>query len=253
MDSPTIDNVGGKSTYLWTTYNVPQRKRPSMIRLGDPYLAFSLRSGKVPFLQLLSTLNKVPVPPMPPELARLNRMGDKGKAGKKLMRAMDSMVIPGSDGMLREEIPSEGPWSYWERALVLRSWLEDMGWRAQLVWRTFLPIGAQEPAMMENLRSPVLRVAPPGSDYWFYVPGQTVEPGNVPPSLIGKTLYGGSPEEGLLTYSLDRGKVEDHRLTIAWNLAFGSSRGPGWDVTAVGQKRLVGAFSRYGSDVLERA
>ncbi|MDD4836248.1 MAG: hypothetical protein PHU72_03990 [Dethiosulfovibrio sp.] len=219
MDSPTIDNAGGKSIYLWTTYNVPQRKRPSMIRLGDPYLAFSLRSGKVPFLQLLSTLNKVPVPPMPPELARLNRMGDKGKAGKRLMRAMDSMVIPGSDGMLREDIPSEGPWSYWERALILRSWLEDMGWRAQLVWRTFLPIGAQEPAMMENLRSPVLRVAPPGSDYWFYVPGQTVEPGNVPPSLIGKTLYGGSPEEGLLTYSLDRGKVEDHRLTIAWNLA----------------------------------
>ncbi len=219
MDSPSIENSGGKSTYIWTTYNVPQRKRSSLVRLGDPYLAFSLRSGKVPFLQLLSTLNRISIPSMPPDLARLNRMGDKGKAGKKLMRAMDSMVIPGSDGMLREDIPPEGPWSYWERALILRSWLEGMGWRAQLVWRTFLPIGAQEPAMMENLRSPVLRVAPPGSEYWFYVPGQTVEPGNVPPSLIGKTLYGGSPEEGLLTYSLDRGKVEDHRLTIAWDLA----------------------------------
>lgn len=189
-----------------------------MVRLGEPYLAFSLRSGKVPFLQLLSSLNKLRVPPMPPALDRLNKIGDKVKAGKKLMRAMDSMILPDSGGMVREEIPSEGPWTYWERALLLRSWLEGMGWRTQVVWRTFLPIGSQEPAMIENLMSPVLRVAPPGSEYWLYVPGQTVEPGEVPPSLIGKTLYGGSPEEGFLTYSLDRGKAEDHRLTLAWIL-----------------------------------
>lgn len=223
MESPKIDKSGGKSTYTWTTYNVSEVKRASMVRKGEPYLAFGLRSGKAPFLGLLSLFNKIDVPPMPQGLQKLGRMGDKGKAGKRLMRALDSMVIPGSQRAIRESIPPQGPWTYWERALILRSWLEDLGWRAQVVWRTSLPIGDGDPFMVENLRVPVLRVAPPGSDYWFYVPGQTVEPGKVPPSLIGKTLYGGSPEEGLLTYSLDRGKVEDHRLTFAWNLELQSS------------------------------
>ena len=218
MDSPSIDRSGGRNTYLWTVYNVPQKKRPSMVRMGEPYLAFSLRSGKAPFLGLLSLLNKVEVPPIPHELEGLAKMGDKGKAGRRLLRAMDSMAMPESSGAVREEIPPQGPWTQWERALMLRSWLERIGWRAQVLWRTFLPVGPDDPAMVENLIAPVLRVAPPGSDYWFYVPGQTVEPGKVPPSLIGKTLYGGSSEEGLLTYGLDRGKVEDHRLTLSWNL-----------------------------------
>ncbi len=218
MDQPKIDKAGGKSTYSWTVYNIPGIKRKSMFLMGEPYLAFALRSGRIPFVQLLSQLDKSSLPPMPDEFDRIRRMGDKTKAGKQLMKAMDGRALPNSSGILRDEVPSKGPWTELERTMVLNSWLRDMGWRSRVVWLTYLPIGSSEPAFTDNLLVPVLRVAPPGSDYWFFVPDQTVEPGETPPMLVGKTLYGGSSEEGLLSFSLEKGKAEDHRLTLAWNL-----------------------------------
>lgn len=218
MGRPKIDRAGGESVYSWTVYNVPGAKRQPLIQGEEPYLAFSLRSGKVPFVQILSRLEKSPIPPMPDEFARLTQMGDKTKAGKKLMKALDGRAIWNSPGVLRDPIPSSGPWTETERALVLNGWLKDLGWSSRVVWITFLPIGASEPAFADNLLLPVLMAAPPGSKPWFFLPGQTVEPGETPPALVGKTLYGGSVEEGLLSFSMNKGKAEDHRLTLSWDL-----------------------------------
>ncbi|MCF4150737.1 hypothetical protein L2W58_02890 [Dethiosulfovibrio sp. F2B] len=222
LDPPKKTDRAGATKYLWTVYNLSAHKRVSLVEMGEPYLAFGLRSGKVPFLQYMGALEALDLSPLPSQLEGLKRIGDKVKAGKRLLRSVEGMTIPHSAGFIREEIPPEGPWTQWERTLLLGRWLEDFGWRSELVWLTFLPIGSNEPATLDNFASPALRLAPPGSNPWFYLPGQTVEPGEIPAALTGKTLYGGSPEAGLSVYSVDKGKTGDHRLTMEWLVSLGS-------------------------------
>ncbi|PIE54844.1 MAG: hypothetical protein CSA35_04315 [Dethiosulfovibrio peptidovorans] len=219
LDPPKSINKAGMTIRRWSIYNLPARERPSLLRRGDPYLAFGLRSGKDSFLYLLSELKSMLVPSVPSRFKPLFEKANRVTAGVALMRAMDGQVIPESRGCLREPIPEEGPWTEWERPFLLQSWLKKLGWKAQVFWTTFLPLAPNVPVSIESLLVPVLRVAPPGSDGWMYVPGQTVEPGESPPSLTGKTLYGVSAGNELLTCSVEQGKMAEHRLTLDWDLS----------------------------------
>ena len=221
MDMPKTEKKAGKVIKTWSIYNVPGKKRESLLSRDEPYLAFSLREGKVAFLQFLGELEQRLWPEKPQRFNRLDRIGDKARAGKMLLHSMNSsdMVIPSSRGVIRDKIPSEGPWTEWERVFLLKKWLIDLGWKAEVTWFTFLPIGVSgEPATMADLLSPVLRLASPGSEFWFYVMGQQVEPGEIPASIRGRKLYGGTLENGLSSYEVDQGETADHRLSIDWNV-----------------------------------
>lgn len=221
MDMPESKKSAGTIKKTWSLYNLTSKKRESLLSRDEPYLAFSLRKGKVAFLQFLGSMEQRKWPDKPQRFNRLSRMGDKTRAGKLLLKAMNSsdMLIPSSEGVMRENIPSEGPWTEWEKAFLLKKWLTDMGWKADVVWFTYLPIGTgDDPATMAGLLKPVLRLAPPGSEFWFYVMGQQVEPGEIPASIRGRKLYGGTIESGLSIYEIEQGKTADHRLSIDWNV-----------------------------------
>lgn len=99
------------------------------------------------------------------------------------------------------------------------AWLQSRGWESEVWFQHVLPQSRDSVSGVAGLTRPVLVVAEPGAKKsWYYVPGQPGEPGQIPPSLRGKTLYAAG-EKRLRKRSVGGSKMEKNRLSFDWNLS----------------------------------
>lgn len=245
---PSREERGAVDRYTWKVVNAPPLRRDSLLRSELPVLAFSLRSDLATLIGSLDGLSDGVERPADVAADYGRGRGDARDRGKRLIKALsrEEHLLPGFPGtFVRPRIPSGGPWTEWERSFVIGEALKELGWEVGYRWLPLLPREDSSPAARRAWAPPILFCKPPRGGAFHVVPGQRVEVGERPSRLYGETLY---YRDGASygTTTIPRGEVEDHRLTLEWELDLavdGSARGTldvfvrnGW-VDVVGRGR----------------
>jgi len=240
VPGPEKSQAGAGDRYSWLIMNRTAWKGASLLAKERPALAFSLRKGRFESLRPLAELEAISIPSPEGNFARAATMSNGARAGESLLAAMNTEKtllsgVPWDWVRSAEEIPSEGPWTPWERVLVLKAWLQRVGWKAVVWWLPALPFAEDAPATSRAWLRPVLECTPPNGGSFYCDLGQNVAAGNVPPSLRGKTLYRAAGL-GVESRAVPGGALEEHRLSLEWILSMdqtGMSQGT-FDVTVRG-------------------
>lgn len=258
---PEISDEGPQDTYVWRMVNRPAWSGLGLLAQGRPVLTFSLRKGAYEALNPLEYLgSSLGLPEPGGAFARALRSGNRTAAGEKLLALMNvpSTLLEGApwDAVRAPDaIPSEGPWTSWERVLLLHRWLPRAGWHTTLWWLPVLDLGDDAPATSRTWLRPVLEVKAPGGGAFFWDVGQNVARGEMPSTLWGATLF---RREGARAERRETGggALDAHRFSVEWTLSLdqeGVARGS-LDVTLRGG--WVGLFAPQGvpdaAAVLER-
>ncbi len=248
--APEVTDEGPWESYEWRVVNRPAWPGMGLLSQGRPVLTFSLRKGPREALTPLDYLESLPLPEPKGAFARALRGANRIAAGKRLLGLMNgsSTLLEGApwDAVRPGELISpEGPWTSWERVLLLRRWLEKVGWKATLWWIPVLDLGDDAPATARAWLRPVLELKPSGGGEFFWDVGQNVAPGEVPSALWGATIL---RREGARVErrSMGKGALETHRFSVEWTLSLdqeGVARGS-VDVTLRGG--WVGIFAPQG-------
>ena len=247
---PEMSDAGPQDTYVWRMVNRPAWNGMGLLAQGRPVLTFSLRKGAYEALNPLEYLGSLALPEPGGAFARAVRPGNRTAAGEKLLALMNAPStllggVPWDAVRSGEHIPAEGPWTSWERVLLLHRWLLRAGWHVQLWWLPVLDLGDDAPATSRTWLRPVLEVKSPGGGAFFWDVGQNVAPGEMPSTLWGATLFrreGARAERRVL----GGGALDAHRLSVEWTLSLdqeGMARGS-LDVTLRGG--WVGLFAPQG-------
>lgn len=223
IGAPTVESSETQDRYLWRSINTPAWSGAGLAAEGRPSLAFSLRQGILGGLKNLEAYEKQEYPEFQGLFRQIASDSKPHRRGKRLLEEMSRSKYLLSEipsRMVRDgaDIPPEGPWTSWERTLLAQNWLRRVGWEVTLWWMPVFPLSEKAPGTRDLWLEPVLECNPPGDVPFIYLPGQTVEYGKIPSSLWGKTLYRVS---GLTvqTKTIPEGNLEDHRLTLDWNLS----------------------------------
>jgi hypothetical protein len=240
VPEPGKSEAGAGDRYSWLIMNRTAWKGTSLLAKERPALAFSLRKGRFESLRPLAELETITIPSPEGGFVRAATMNNRTRAGEALLAAMNTgktllSGVPWDWVRSAEEIPGEGPWTPWERVLVLKSWLRNAGWKAVVWWVPALPLAEDAPATSRAWLRPVLECTPPNGGSFYCDLGQNVAAGNVPPSLRGKTLYR-AEGLGVESRAVPGGALEEHRLSLEWILSMdqtGMSQGT-FDVTVRG-------------------
>ena len=223
VNAPSVESTETQDLYVWRSINNPSWTGGGLVAEGRPSLAFSMRQGILGGLKTLEGYEKQSYPEPEGIFRHIASDSKPHRRGKGLLDEMNKksyllrdipsrMVRPG------EDIPAQGPWTSWERTLLAQSWLRGVGWQVSLWWVPVFPLSEKVPATQDIWLEPVLECNPPGDTPFLYLFGQTVEHGKTPSSLWGKTLYRVSGLQ-VQTKKVPEGSLEDHRLTLAWNLS----------------------------------
>ncbi|MFP4482599.1 MAG: hypothetical protein ACLFN0_07405 [Thermovirgaceae bacterium] len=220
---PDLSSGGPTDTYTWSFIDTPSRKTEGLFELPSKTLVFSLQEGARKAVEVVRAeeraFSEVPVPE---NIRRFLAEGSSKKAGESIIDIfrgdeMISRVFPQDHIRAAKDIPAEGPWSLWEGTFLLKNWMEEAGWNAQILWEPAVRLGKKVPATRKLWRGPSLLLTPPsGQDFFFHV-GQSLPAGSMPPILWGRTLY--KTESGRLeSLAVPAGEAKDHRLSIRWSL-----------------------------------
>ncbi len=223
VDAPSVESSEIQDHYVWRSVNTPPWPGEGLLAEGRPSLAFSLRQGILGGLKTLEFYEKRSYPELQGIFRHIASDSKPHRRGKKLLEEMskEEYLLQGiASRLVREEgaLPPEGPWTSWERTLIARSWLGQVGWEVTLWWMPVFALSEKVPSTRDLWLEPVLECNPPGDIPFLYLLGQTVEYGKIPSSLWGKTLYRVSGLE-VQTKKVPEGSLEDHRLTLEWNLS----------------------------------
>ncbi len=214
------ERVGAVERYTWhMVNNLPWTSRTLR---GDArsYLAFSTRKGVEPLARMLSSYENALVPQPSAPVASVVNQQNKLRAGSALISWMNA--APAFQGRLlssvvRSTIPEEGPWSEWEKVLVLNRWMRKAGWESTVHWLTAHALDEETPATGGSVLRPVLELNLQGISPFFLDLGQSTSPNETPPSLWGEHIYTSSGNR--LTGRIVSGSsAAEHRLSVEWGL-----------------------------------
>jgi len=222
--------IGAEDSYSWEFINRPALAGFDLKDDGGSYIAFSMRNGWLnaikPLEDWAGSLRSV----VPDAVNKALNRGDKSKSGKEILDwAKDKkLIIDGPElySLRRnaESMPKEGPWTVWERNVLLGHWLSMAGWDVRVNWVPLFVPKESVPGTPCMIARPVLEVKMPGSSaYKFLDLGGSLTEGNaIPDSLWGRTLcyYDGTD---IKFKQLSSGNVADHRLRAKWNLQLSDS------------------------------
>ncbi len=216
---PTINFDDTFCRYGWFYFNQPATHGVSgMLESSDPYVLFSLQEGPASEIAMLNDLSARRWSPIPA------RYVEKGTGAAADLKTVDRFWR--SESRLRSRgtwrsasmIPVEGPWTTWEAAYVAARWLEQRGWKAEVWFQHVVPQSKESLSCPAGFKSPVLLLTEPkGKKSWYYVPGQPAEPGKIPVTLRGKTLYSAG-EKRLKKRAIGGSRLEKNRLSMTWDL-----------------------------------
>lgn len=212
---------GIRDRYFWHIVNSPAWTGRTLKNDARSYLSFSTRKGTEPLARLLDGLDSIFIPQPPIAVQAMLDQGTGLKAGYFLIDWMKkapefSMGFPSS--FVRSSIPSEGPWTQWEKVLLLNRWIRKAGWESHLQWLAAYPLNSESPAAEASVIRPVMELNFPGISSFYCDLGEGSSPGENPPSLWGKRIYtpSGSGLEGRV---ISGSTAAEHRLSMEWTLS----------------------------------
>ena len=223
VKEPVVTNDNGTQKYKWTVMNQEPWLGEGFIEYRMPGLAFSTRKGVDKSLSEMEEL-AFGVPSFSlPAAAR----GDAKRAGLKLMEYLTEpkTTLEGyPKGWVRPtaQIPAEGPWTPWEKTLLLSKWLKKLGWNSEVWWQSVIELGDDTPTSVNLWAAPVLELSVSGGKSAFYQAGQSPEFGVAAPSVSGANIY--RLKDGKYeTRVVKSGSPTDHRLSLLWILNLDSN------------------------------
>lgn len=220
IDPPVIKTgSSATSSYEWTSFNMSSAGKPSLAIRAVPFLSFSLRKGTEAFARDIQSFSSVSIPEPPARVDSFINESNRINGGSRIIDYVEKApLLQGfMDQYVRTSIPPEGPWSSFEKVLILSQWLRKAGWSSDIHWVTMQEIMDDTPYTEGFITMPLLEIAPPGGGTVFYQLGGGYTGSEVPPQLWGSSVY--HLEDGqLVKRSLPVGKASDHRLNISWDL-----------------------------------
>ena len=217
---PKKGKTGPLDRYTWQVMNSPAWSGRTLKSGARSFLAFSTHKGPAPLALALDPLEKRLLPSPPPGAQALIDSGNKLKAGYGLMewlRNAPSFPSGFPSSFVRADIPAAGPWTEWEKVLLLNRWIRNTGWESRLSWVAAHPLGENSPASLASIIRPVTELSYKGVSPFYYDFGALSLPGETPPSLWGKYIYTRS-ETGLEEKTASGSSAAEHRLSIEWVL-----------------------------------
>lgn len=219
-EAPSLEKKMGRDRYEWHIVNRPVWRDTSLLSSFEPFIAFSLQQGKIPFYKLLQSTEDVVVPEAPDSVISMGRGANRVKAGEDIIQFVKnhpSFQDKAAHNVVRSKIPSDGPWSEWEKALILCKWLPLAGWQVNLKWITPTEITEETPITRGLLLKPVVEANIPGGGRVYFDVEQGLSLGETPPSLWGNRVYGLVNKE-IVSDVIQGGGAADHRLSLRWDL-----------------------------------
>ncbi|MEA3507760.1 MAG: hypothetical protein U9R40_02415 [Synergistota bacterium] len=247
VPDPEVVRGAAMDWYTWTLLNTPAESEHSVLAEGRPVLIFSLRKGlRYALSEAESLADGLDMSP-PPEVQAILDDANGSRAGERLLAYMSDPAkhLGGTPWYLvrsAENIPADGPWTLWESAFLMKSWIERAGWKAGLRWLPVLTPDDDAPATVKLWRSPALELEPPGGSSFFYLPGQQTPAGVTAAHLLGRTLFSAGGEN-VSRIRVPSGSAGDHRLSIDWDLELTPEGEASGDVTLTVRGGWTGILS----------
>ena len=221
-DTPAIEETRTGRQYRFNIVNTPAVPRLSLLGDTRKFIAFGMRKGTEPVTRLLRSMETRVIPASPAALGKARNAVNKVKAGESVLSfvaSSPSLSVGRESGIgtnVRPEIPAEGPWTEWEKVLILAKWLREASWTTRVCWLSAAPLNDQAPATEGLVLRPVLEASCSGQEPFFLdlSQGITME---TPSALWGKTVYQLSPK-GLEERRVSSGRAREHKLIFRWDL-----------------------------------
>lgn len=220
IGEPSREMTASGERYVWHVVNSDSWSGRTLKRDDRAFLAFSTRKGSEPAARYLDGLEKMLLPQPPAAVKSILGQANKQKAGSELIRWMEK--APGfsrgfPDSFVRPDIPGEGPWTPWEKVLLLNRWIRSAGWDSSLHWLAAYSFDLLSPVPEGALIRPVTELHIAGVPSFFCDLGRGSSPNETPPSLWGRLLY--TPSQNILNGRVVSGSTaSEHRLSIDWVL-----------------------------------
>jgi hypothetical protein len=224
---PRRETIGAVERYFWHDVNSSRWTARTLRGDARSYIAFSTRKGSEPLARMLLAYENTLVPPPPLSLSSVLKQQNKLRAGNALIAWMNAAPafrgnFPAS--FVRSTIPEDGPWSSWEKVLLLSRWIRNAGWESTVHWLTAHALDDSMPATLGSILRPVLELNLPGISPFFLDLEQRQTAGETPPSLWGKHIYTSSGNR-LAGRIVGGSSAAEHRLSVTWNLDLDSGGG----------------------------
>ncbi len=217
---PTVQVDSNFRRYGWFYFKQPaNRGVMGLVESSDPYLVFSTKKGPSTAVEMMNDLSSRDWPDIPE--IYVQKDGEKvDRAIKTIERFWFSHSRLTGNGTWRsaEMIPAVGPWTTWEAVYLVAAWLQKQGWKAEVWFQHVLPQSRESISCVSALQKPLLYLVEPGGKKgWYYVPGQPVDPGQIPVSLRGKTVYSAGAKK-LRRKAIGGTHLGKNRISLSWDL-----------------------------------
>ncbi|MBP6332690.1 MAG: hypothetical protein KA342_04500 [Aminivibrio sp.] len=217
---PRREKAAGGEKLLWDMVNSPAWSGRTLKSDDRAFLSFSTRKGTEALARYLGALEGTLVPQPPAAVQAILGQANKLKAGDALIDWMNrapgfSQGFPPS--FVRPDIPGEGPWTGWEKVLLLHRWIRKAGWESRLHWLAAHPFDSSSPAPEAAVIRPVVELNVSGISPFYCDLGQGSSPNETPPSLWGRHLSTPSGS-GLQGRTVSGSTAAEHRLSLEWVL-----------------------------------
>lgn len=222
VKEPVIMKNKGTQSYKWQVMNQAPWAGKGFVVYKRPSLTFSSKKGVEQSLKEMKVLaDSIPTLPFPIELS-----SNAEKAGISLMEWMQNPSrtltnYPSNWVRTTEQIPAKGPWTPWEKTLILNKWLKKLGWDTKVWWQTESELDKDSPASRTTWTAPVLNIHTAKGKQEQYQAGQAADFGVIAPNLVGTTLYVHNDkveEKGYEKKRISSGNPSDHKLELLWLL-----------------------------------
>lgn len=214
------ERVGTVDRYTWSIVNTPAWSDRTLLSDVRGYIAFSMRKGTDALAKKLFDAERAVVPDAPAAVRSLLSKGDREKRISSLMAWLNEapeLADGVAPSLVRNPVPAEGPWTMWEKVLLLNRWAQAPDWQSRILWFSAYTFGDETPATPAAILRPAVEFTAKGSTPVYVDLLQGTFSGETSLSLRGRPLYalGGMKLEPVRVSS---GSAEDHRLSIEWRL-----------------------------------
>ncbi|MEG1912748.1 MAG: hypothetical protein RRY12_05530 [Cloacibacillus sp.] len=219
VKEPVLSKNASVTKYSWQVMNQLPWNGEGFVLNERPMVSFSSKKGVVQSMRATAEIaSDIPQLQLP-DAAK----GDSARAGAKLIEWVNAPErtlagVPANWVRAADNIPANGPWTPWEKTLLLDKWLKKLGWETTLWWSAKMPLTDDTPASVTLFEEPVLELAPrAGAKSSWFAAGSPFSQGRAPSSAAGAELYGLKDGEAV-TKKLSAGSPSENRLALLWKL-----------------------------------
>jgi len=217
---PARSSREGQERYKWTAVGTDPWTERSIARTERSFLAFSLRKGTRAISAALMALESAKVPPVPSGLSSGSDNRNSQEVAGNMVDHLRSLPVLHdlTEGVVRPEIPVKGPWTEWEKTIVLEKWLSASGLDVSVLWPSMVSIDENTPQTSGLISLPVLEINSSGSSSTYYVPGRSFPSSIAFLSVADRFLYEVQGDT-LQRRIISQGTPSENRITAIWDLA----------------------------------